>query len=115
MRLILPLLMLLLLPLAGLGPAQAQDPPACTSAQEGAVACLAGRLCTCRFTRGGSMTGRPDRHAWDCGILRPACGAGRVPPSMPPAPMPEILLQPNIQPGYGYSPQMGLKPQGGGR
>ncbi|MGK7863206.1 hypothetical protein [Falsiroseomonas sp. E2-1-a4] len=95
MRLILTLLILLL----GATPARAEDPPACTSAREGAVACLAGRLCVCRFTRGGTMTGRPDRHAWDCGILRPACGAGIVPPAMPSAPMPEIMLQQSLPPG----------------
>jgi hypothetical protein len=95
MRLILTLLILLL----GAAPARAEDPPACTSAREGAVACLAGRLCACRFTRGGTMTGRPDRHAWDCGILRPACGAGMVPPAMPSAPMPGLLLQPSLPPG----------------
>ncbi|MDO9502734.1 hypothetical protein [Falsiroseomonas sp.] len=95
MRLILTLLILL----PGVTPAWAEDPPACTAAREGAVACLAGRLCACRFTRGGTMTGRPDRHAWDCGILRPACGAGLVPPAMPSAPMPDLLLQPRLPPG----------------
>lgn len=114
---LIPTLLILML---GAAPVRAQEPPACTAVQEGAVACLAGRLCACRFTRGGSMTGRPDRHAWDCGILRPACGAGLVPPTMPQGIGPQ-MLQPEIlvQPGYptfdpsGRPP--GYKPERGGR
>jgi hypothetical protein len=59
------------------------------------VACLSGKLCTCLFSRGGSLTGQSDRHAWDCGILRPSCGAGQVPPSLgerPVVPMPSLFL-----------------------
>lgn len=117
MRLILTLLILLLLPVLGPVTARAEDSPACTAAREGAVACLSGKLCACRFTRGGSMTGRPDRHAWDCGILRPACGAGLVPPSLQPAPMPDILLQPSLPPGYAdpYGRPPGYRPDRGGR
>jgi hypothetical protein len=53
--------------------AAAQAPPACTPATEGQLACMAGKMCECRFERGGQMTGRPDRFAWDCGALRPLC------------------------------------------
>ncbi|MBU8543513.1 MULTISPECIES: hypothetical protein [Roseomonadaceae] len=91
-RILAVLLLLLTAP-----PAWAEaPPPACTAAREGTVACIAGKLCTCGFVRGGSMTGRPDRFTWDCGILRPACGSGLVPPSATPQPMPmpDLLLQP---------------------
>jgi hypothetical protein len=77
-------------------PAPAQEVPGCGPARQGEVACLSGRLCACRFTRGGSLTGLPDRHAWDCGILRPACGTGLVPPSGggdKPVPVPNLFLQ----------------------
>lgn len=62
-------------------PAHGQSVPACGAAQDGVVACLSGTLCTCRFIRGGSITGQRDRQAWDCGILRPACG--EVPATLP--------------------------------
>jgi hypothetical protein len=52
-------------------PLAAQEPPQCIEAREGQLACMAGKQCVCRFMRGGSMTGRPDRFAWDCGINRP--------------------------------------------
>lgn len=61
-------------------PARAQDTPgnppilSCTAAIEGAVACMSGKLCLCRFDPGGELTGRPPRHRWDCGINRPSCG-----------------------------------------
>lgn len=100
MRLVLVLLMLF----AFWGSARAQEPPACDSGREGVAACLAGRLCLCRFVPGGSMTGRPDRHAWDCGLLRPACGAGLVPPSLPsqaPRLPPLIFPAPPQKPGGG--------------
>lgn len=38
------------------------------------VACIAGRLCACRFVPGSPATGLPDGYRWDCGILRPRCG-----------------------------------------
>lgn len=65
---VLPLLALLVA-----APALAQPPPACTAETEGQAACMAGKLCECRFERGGQMTGRPDRFVWDCGVLRPLC------------------------------------------
>jgi hypothetical protein len=64
-------------------PAAAQAPPTCSPAREGQVACMGGRMCECRFERGGSMTGRPDRFAWDCGALRPLCPPD---PTIAPAP-----------------------------
>lgn len=77
-------------------PATAQEPPACTPARAGAVACMAGKLCECRFDRGGSITGQWEGMRWDCGILRPPCGEALAPPGIGPAPwmpMPELLLQ----------------------
>ncbi len=70
-------------------PAAAQAPPACTRAREGQVVCMAGKLCECRFERGGQVTGRPDRFAWDCGVMRPVCPAD---PNIaqPPAWMPPV-------------------------
>lgn len=79
-------------------PAAAQDIPACTTARAGAVACMAGKLCECRFERGGSITGTRDGHRWECGILRPTCGEALAPPGLggPVSPMPGILIQPVI-------------------
>jgi hypothetical protein len=81
-------------------PAAAQQPPACNPARAGAVACLAGRLCECRFERGGSITGTRDGHRWDCNLLRPGCGEALAPPGIrgQAAPMPDILLQPVLPP-----------------
>jgi hypothetical protein len=64
------------------GVARAQDEGAgpgagiltCTSAIEGTVQCMGQKLCVCLFDPGGTMTGRPPRHRWDCGIDRPSCG-----------------------------------------
>ncbi|MBR0657088.1 hypothetical protein [Plastoroseomonas arctica] len=84
MRLYLLLLLLLLA-----APAHAQDSPGqCTAAGEGSLACLAGRACVCRFERGGQLTGRGDRFAWDCGPLRPECPAT---PAVP-APAPDLQV-----------------------
>lgn len=78
-------------------PAQAQ--PACVPGREGVTACLDGRLCLCRFERGGQLTGRPDGFRWDCGALRPDC---RPPEgaTVSPWPMPSLLLDvpPNHSP-----------------
>lgn len=63
-------------------PATAQTPPACTAGREGMTACHAEKLCECRWEPGGSLTGRPAAHRWDCGVLRPACGV--VPAGPPP-------------------------------
>jgi len=97
---VLPLMFLLpafLLP--GFAPtAAAQEPPGCDAARVGAVACMAGRLCACRFDRGGSLTGLPDGHRWDCGILRPACGEALPPPG------------PGFVPGWGAAPDLLLMP-----
>jgi hypothetical protein len=69
-------------------PALAQSPPICSPAREGQVACMAGKLCECRFERGGQMTGRPDRFAWDCGVMRPMCPPD---PTIAPSPwMPQV-------------------------
>lgn len=72
----------LLIPLLLAAPAAAADPPACGPAQNGIVACLAGRLCGCGFERPGRMTGAREGWRWDCGILRPACGGGPDTPAM---------------------------------
>mgnify|MGYP000614964591 CR=1 FL=1 len=64
---------------AGASAASAAEPPACAAPAVGLVACIAGRLCSCRFERASPATGLPDGFRWDCGILRPACGA--LPPA----------------------------------
>lgn len=86
---------LLLLPLLA-WPAAAQEIPSCTPARAGATACLSGKLCECRFERGGSITGTRDGYRWDCGVLRPACGEALPPPGaapMSPGLLPELYLQ----------------------
>ena len=91
------LFLFLILLLAASG-ARAETAPRCTPVAEGQVACIAGKLCACRFHPGGSLTGRPAGTRWDCGTLRPACGpaapeagqpADRTPP--PPAFPPPYL------------------------
>jgi len=72
-------------------PAAAQAPPVCGPAREGQVACIAGKMCECRFERGGQMTGRPDRFAWDCGVMRPNC-----PPDPTIAPAPGFVTPPGL-------------------
>lgn len=74
-------------PAPGLTPAP--DPARCGPAREGQVACMSGRLCACRFERGGQLTGRGDHFAWDCGPLRPSC-------DLPPADLPGGAVQPDI-------------------
>jgi hypothetical protein len=95
-------LLLLLLPID----AAAQPIPSCTALEEGAVACLSGKLCRCRFEPGGSMTQRPSGHRWDCGALRPACGEALNPPATlapgQPLPFDPLLLLP---------PPPGLQPR----
>jgi hypothetical protein len=109
MRRLLPLLLLLAWPVVP--PAAAQDPPVCTDTRDGAVACMAGRLCSCGYQRGGSVSGRPEGWRWDCGILRPACGEALPPPGIQaiPQPLPQIFMSlpaPDHAPGYGP----GLRP-----
>lgn len=79
-------------------PAHAQAPPACTAEVEGQAACMAGKLCECRFERGGQLTGRGDRFVWDCGAMRPMC-----PPDPTISPAPATLPPVNLwmQPGRG--------------
>ncbi len=72
---LLPILATLL---ALLGEAAASA-PRCTPSREGEVACLDGKLCECRHEPGGSLTGRRPGTRWDCGALRPACGAAPMP------------------------------------
>jgi hypothetical protein len=89
MRALLPLLFAAL-------PALAQDPPRCDADRLGLVSCIAGRLCECRFERGGQMTGLPDMFRWDCSALRPPCGEGILPatPWAPPQGQPGVILLP---------------------
>lgn len=61
--------------LPGLAAAQ----PSCIAQREGQVACVAGRLCACRYDTGGSLTGRPSAYRWDCGALRPDCRPDPLP------------------------------------
>jgi hypothetical protein len=88
-----PALVPLLLAMALLVPvaARAQE-PACGADTVGLVACVAGKLCACRFARGGAATGLPDGFRWDCGVLRPRCGEP-VPATSDPylGPLPEAL------------------------
>jgi hypothetical protein len=87
----------LLLVLLSALPAAAQEPPRCEEQRLGTVACIAGRLCECRFERGGQMTGLPDGIRWDCSVLRPACGPGILPATPFPAPgppQPGVLVLP---------------------
>jgi hypothetical protein len=83
MRYLLPLLVAVVpfaQPMVAGRPVRAQDGPgaapilACTAAVEGTVSCMSEKLCVCRFDPGGTLTGRPPRHRWDCGIERPSCG-----------------------------------------
>lgn len=104
------LAVLLLSVLVPAAPVAAQ--PACTAQREGMVACFGEKLCECRWEPGGSMTGRPAGHRWDCGALRPACGV--VPPSAgeaqpyPLRDLPPVFLTPRERlPGGG-----GPVPQG---
>jgi hypothetical protein len=61
--------------LAPAAPGRAQE-DVCAAASAGRVACIADKLCACRFEPGSRATGLPDGFRWDCGILRPACGGG---------------------------------------
>jgi hypothetical protein len=76
-------------------PSLAQAPPACAPAREGMVACIGEKLCECRWQPGGSLTGRPAAHRWDCGVLRPACGV--TPAGPPPGESPPISVMPFLQ------------------
>lgn len=82
--------------------------PVCNAAREGAVACLAGTVCACRFERGGSITGRPDGFRWNCDALRPSCGsapADVAPPAMPLSIVPQITMPPGGG-GMDYLPSL---------
>jgi hypothetical protein len=79
-------------------PAQAQPPPACTPEVEGQTACMGGKLCECRFERGGQLTGRGERFVWDCGVMRPMCPPDPTVSQAPAAPPPVNLW---LQPGRG--------------
>lgn len=73
------------------------DESRCTPMREGEVACLAGKLCECRHDPGGVLAGRPAASRWDCGALRPACGAtpeAGTPERSPLVPPPAILPVP---------------------
>jgi hypothetical protein len=87
---------LLVLVLAAL-PARAESPPACSPDRLGSVACIAGKLCLCGYQRGGVLAGRPEGYLWDCGVLRPACGA--PPATLPGAPLPPFDLLLPAPPG----------------
>ncbi len=81
--------------------AAAEPTPRCAPSREGEVACLAGKLCECRYDPGGSITGRPPGMRWNCGALRPACGAALEPPpetGQPQQPLPFLPVPP--QPGW---------------
>ena len=69
---------------AGSESAAAQE-TVCALQEVGRVACLAGKLCTCRSAPGSPATRLPDGFRWDCGILRPSCD-GPVPATLDPWP-----------------------------
>ncbi|MBE9605167.1 hypothetical protein IAI18_09845 [Acetobacteraceae bacterium H6797] len=92
MRRASPLFLLLLL--LWLPPARAET-PACRPAMEGMVSCMAEKLCVCGYERGGTMSGRPEGWRWDCGALRPACGAATRLEPQPSQPLPPLQLTPS--------------------
>lgn len=73
----LPILTMLLIITGGM-PAEARQ--SCGPANAGQVACMDGRLCRCQFQQGGSVAGRADGYAWDCGALRPDCAPQSLAP-----------------------------------
>ena len=86
----------ILLLLLMVSPAAAQV-PICNPQREGMTACFDGRLCRCRFERGGILTGRPDAHRWDCGALRPDCRpAPATLPQLDAPPWPQYIPPPQI-------------------
>ncbi len=98
-------MLLLLLAWFGLAPRPwttggvAAEPPVCTAATSGTVACIANRLCRCGFERGGSMLDEPAGHRWDCGVRRPYCDR---PPTLgerrePPTELDLVLPAPRIR------------------
>lgn len=92
--LLLPLALASLPALAGAqGPAEL--PPACNAAREGMAACFGDKLCRCRFEPGGTLTGRRAGHRWDCGALRPPCGAAPAGPAPPE--LPGLSIMPMLQ------------------
>jgi hypothetical protein len=101
-----PFLLLALAPaLIGLHTGNAgASPPRCTPAQEGAVACLDSKLCECRYEPGGTLTGRRAGTRWNCGALRPTCGAATMPADVGP-PAERMLPPPSLYPApYGAQP-----------
>ena len=75
---------------------QAQEPPpACSAERAGLVACVAGKLCACRHERASAAAGLPAGFRWDCGVLRPGCGAGEPPATLDRYPHP-------LPPGLGF-------------
>lgn len=80
MRLLTLLLLTACLSLAA-APLGAQA-PSCAPETSGEVACIAEKLCRCRFERGGSLSVVPAGWRWDCGTLRPYC---HRPPVLAPA------------------------------
>ncbi|TDH61438.1 hypothetical protein E2C06_16775 [Dankookia rubra] len=94
-------------------PALAQDLPSCGPGREGMVACFGEKLCACRWAPGGTLTGRPPGHRWDCGVLRPACGV--TPAGPPPGESPPISVMPFLQqnpaPSADGSAAQGSSPQ----
>ena len=66
--------------------------PRCTPQREGEAACLDGKLCECRHDPGGTLTGRRAGMRWNCGALRPACGAVPEAGPLERAPMPLLPM-----------------------
>jgi hypothetical protein len=62
-------------------PVDAQE-SVCTIERAGIVVCIAGKLCSCSYDRGGTVTGMPAGYRWDCGIKRPSCGGAEAPATL---------------------------------
>lgn len=75
MRIFILLLLLISFPAMAAELPKTQEPAMCTEKTAGTVKCMETRLCECKFSRGGSITGGVDGYKWDCGINRPSCGA----------------------------------------
>lgn len=61
--------------------------PPCNEERMGLVACVAGKLCACGHAQSGKTKAGPAGFRWDCGALRPSCGAP-APATLDPYPYP---------------------------
>ncbi|GFZ78317.1 hypothetical protein GCM10011497_02940 [Elstera cyanobacteriorum] len=71
------------------GTAQAQT---CSPSTLGARACQAETTCTCEYSAGGTMTGKPPGYFWNCSILAAKCAG---------TPAMSLINTPGAMPGGG--------------